>query len=291
MRARRGSYLNDDHKLRERAWYYSMIYADPKDAERPLGAARSAFYKSTDGGVTWRHVPDPHGDNHDMWIAPNDGQRFIQSSDGGASVTYNGGRTWTLQDYATAQFYHVSTTMHFPYRVCGAQQDNSAMCGPSRYPGGIPLDQWYDPGGGESGWIEAIPSQPDLTYGGDNSGLLTLKDHRTDFTRVINVWPDSARRPRGGRAEVPLPVDGAAPHLAARSTNVVFTAGNVVFKTHEPRAELDADLARSHAQRSEDHRHLRRSDHARPDDGRVLRDGVRDRAVAAQQGRDVGGLG
>src|SRR2546427_11367842 len=89
-------------------------------------------------------MPELHGDNHDMWIASNDPQRMIEGNDGGASVSYNGGKTWTDQDYATAQFYHVTTTNHFPYRVCGAQQDNSRVCGPRRYPGGIDRAQWYD---------------------------------------------------------------------------------------------------------------------------------------------------
>ncbi len=155
---------------------------------------------------------------------------MIQSSDGGASVSYNGGKTWSLQDYATAQFYHVSTTNHFPYRVCGAQQDNSAMCGPSRYAGGIPIDQWYDPGGGESGYIEAKPDEPDITFGGDNSGLLTRKDHRTDFLRIVNVWPNS---PDGhAAAESRYRFQWTAPILISpHNPNVVYTGGNVVFKT------------------------------------------------------------
>ena len=222
-------YLTGDHKLRERAWYYSMLYADPKDPN-VVYAPNVGFYKSTDGGTTWRHLLDPHGDNHDMWIAPNNGQRMIESNDGGANVSYNGGVTWSQQDYATAQFYHVSTTTHFPYRVCGAQQDNSALCGPSRYPGGIPFDQWYDPGGGESGWIEARPDKPDITYGGDNSGLLTWKDHRTGFARVINVWPAA---PDGHPAsEQRYRFQWTAPILISpHDPNVVFTGGNVVFKS------------------------------------------------------------
>jgi photosystem II stability/assembly factor-like uncharacterized protein len=222
-------YINGDHKLRERAWYYSMIIADQKNAD-VLYAPNVGLYKSTDGGVTWRWLQEPHGDNHDLWVASNDPQRIIQSSDGGASVSYNGGKTWSLQDYATAQFYHVSATTHFPYRVCGAQQDNSAMCGPSRYPGGIPIEQWYDPGGGESGYIEAKPDEPDITFGGDNSGLLTRKDHRTDLLRIVNVWPNS---PDGhAAAESKYRFQWTAPILISpHNPNLIYTAGNVVFKT------------------------------------------------------------
>jgi hypothetical protein len=226
-------YLTGDHKLRERAWYYSMIYADAKNPN-VLYAPNVGLYKSSDGGTTWRWMQEPHGDDHDMWIAPNDPMRMIQSSDGGASVSYNGGKTWSLQDYATAQFYHVSTTNHFPYRVCGAQQDNSALCGPSRfagqYPSGIPMSEWYDPGGGESGYIEAKPDEPDVTFGGDNSGLLTRKDHRTDLLRVINVWPNS---PDGhAAAESRYRFQWTAPLLfSPHNPGILYTAGNVVFKS------------------------------------------------------------
>ncbi len=129
-------HVNSDHKLRERAWYYSKVFADPKDSNT-VWAVNTNLYKSTDAGTTFRRVIDPHGDNHDLWIAPNDPARLIEANDGGPNVSFNGGKTWTDQDVATAQFYHVETTNHFPYRVCGAQQDNSGVCGPSRWPAGI----------------------------------------------------------------------------------------------------------------------------------------------------------
>src|SRR5438132_7255695 len=125
-----------------------------------------------------------------MWIASNDPQRMIEANDGGANVSFNGGKTWSDQDYATAQFYHVTTTNHFPYRVCGAQQDNSGVCGPSRWPGGIDRAQWYDVAG-ESGHIQARPDDPDISYGGDNSGFLARLDHKTGLWHSIDPWPDS----------------------------------------------------------------------------------------------------
>src|SRR3989441_13015824 len=125
-------YVNAERKLRQRPRYYSRIFADPKDTNT-LYALNVLAYKSKDGGQTFAHLPDPHGDNHDMWIAPNDPQRMIEGNDGGANEPVNAGKTWAHQDYATAQFYHVTTTNHFPYRVCGAQQDNSGVCGPSRW--------------------------------------------------------------------------------------------------------------------------------------------------------------
>ncbi len=182
--------MNTDRRLRQRAWYYTKIFADPKDSNT-VYALNTGLYRSTDGGKTFRPIPVPHGDNHDLWIAPNDPQRMINGNDGGANVSFNAGRTWTEQDYATAQFYHVTTTNHFPYRVCGAQQDNSTLCGPSRGDGGIDNDQWYSVGGGESGYIAVRPDSPNVVYAGSYGGYLTRFDENTRSTRDINPWPDN----------------------------------------------------------------------------------------------------
>jgi photosystem II stability/assembly factor-like uncharacterized protein len=181
---------NSERRLRQRAWYYTRIFADPKD-ENSIYVLNTGMYRSTDGGKTFRNIQVPHGDNHDLWIAPNDAQRMIESNDGGANVSFNGGKAWTEQDQATAQFYHVVTTNHFPYRVCGAQQDNSTLCGPSRANGGISIDDWYDVGGGESGYIAVRPDTPDVVFAGSYGGLLTRKDIKTGFERDVNPWPNN----------------------------------------------------------------------------------------------------
>ncbi len=182
-------WINRDRSLRQRAWYYSKLYADPKDTNVVYGL-NVQFFKSTDGGRTFRQqIQVPHGDNHDMWIAPNDPQRMVQANDGGANVSFTGGRTWTDQEFATAQMYHVSTTNHFPYRVCGGQQDNSTLCGPSRNEGGISIGDWQDAGGGESGYVTANPSDPDIIFAGSYSGYLTRKNMRNGLERNINAWP------------------------------------------------------------------------------------------------------
>jgi hypothetical protein len=116
---------------------------------------------------------------------------MIEANDGGANVSFNSGRSWTEQDQATAQFYHVTTTNHFPYRVCGAQQDNSTLCGPSRKGGGINISDWYDVGGGESGYIAVLPDTPDIAFAGSYGGLLTRKDINTEFERDVNPWPNN----------------------------------------------------------------------------------------------------
>jgi photosystem II stability/assembly factor-like uncharacterized protein len=158
------SYINRERKLRQRAWYYSHIYADPKDTNIVYGL-NVGFFRSRDGGRTFaQSIQVPHGDNHDMWIAPDDPQRMVNGNDGGANVSYNGGQSWTDQDFSTAQFYHVTTTNEWPYKICGAQQDNSTLCGPSRNAGGIEMADWYDAGGCESGYIAAHPLRPNVTF-------------------------------------------------------------------------------------------------------------------------------
>ncbi|GDX88083.1 hypothetical protein LBMAG44_19960 [Gemmatimonadota bacterium] len=183
--------LNEERKLRQRAWYYTRIYADPKDTNIVYGLNVS-WYRSRDGGKTFAQgIQVPHGDNHDLWIAPDNPERMIEGNDGGANVSTNGGRTWTGQEYATAQMYHVTTTNQFPYQICGAQQDNSTLCGPSRKAGGITITDWKDAGGGESGYIAASPTNPDILFAGSYGGLLTRKDMRTGLEWNVNPWPDN----------------------------------------------------------------------------------------------------
>ena len=175
---------NDDRNIRQRAFYYTRVYADPK-AKDTVYILNVAFYRSTDAGKTLRSISVPHSDNHDLWIAPDDPQRLAQSNDGGANISFNGGQSWTDQDYPTAQFYNVITTAHVPYHVCGAQQDNSTACVPST--GG----DLYPVGGGESGYIAPDPEDTDVFYAGSYGGLFTRINRRTGERRNINIWPDN----------------------------------------------------------------------------------------------------
>jgi photosystem II stability/assembly factor-like uncharacterized protein len=177
--------INDDRRLRQRAFYYTRIYADPQ-ARDTVYILNTGVYRSTDGGKTIRAIRVPHGDNHDLWIAPNDAKRMINSNDGGANVSVNAGETWTDQDFPTAQFYNVITTAHVPYHVCGAQQDNTTACVSSTGTGDL-----YDVGGGESGYIAPDPKDTDVFYAGSYGGLLTRINRRTGEQRAINVWPDN----------------------------------------------------------------------------------------------------
>ncbi|MCE2997348.1 MAG: WD40/YVTN/BNR-like repeat-containing protein [Cyclobacteriaceae bacterium] len=182
---------NDERKLRQRAFYYSRIYADPFDREA-VYCLNVNFYKSTDGGVKFdQEIKGKHGDYHDLWIDPNNPQRMILSDDGGGSVSVNGGKSWTDQDYITTQFYHVTTTNHVPYHVAGAQQDNSTIAIPSSgWDHMNELGQWgYDVGGGESGYITSHPDNPNVYYAGSQGALLTRKDVTTGQVRDIQVYP------------------------------------------------------------------------------------------------------
>ncbi len=177
--------INDDRRLRQRAFYYTRIYADPQ-AKDTVYVLNTGIYRSTDAGKSIRAIRVPHGDNHDLWIASNDTKRMINSNDGGANVSVNAGESWTDQDFPTAQFYNVFTTAHVPYHVCGAQQDNSTACVSSTGDGAL-----YDAGGGESGYVAPDPEDTDVFYAGSYGGLLTRINRRTGEQRAINVWPDN----------------------------------------------------------------------------------------------------
>ena len=182
----------DSADLRQRAWYYSRIYADPKDEDSAY-VVNVRFHKTKDGGKTWSAIATPHGDNHDLWVAPNDPKRMIEANDGGVNVTTDGGATWTKEDnQPTAQFYRVSVDTDFPYRILGPQQDNSAVRIRHRSAGGgIGPRDWEETAGGESGYIVADPKNPDIVYGGSYGGLLTILNHRTGEVRDVNPWPDN----------------------------------------------------------------------------------------------------
>jgi photosystem II stability/assembly factor-like uncharacterized protein len=223
-------YINRDRKLRQRAWYYSQLTADPRDSNVVYGS-NVGFFRSRDGGRTFNEtIATPHSDNHDLWIAPNDPNRMVQANDGGANVSFNRGASWTAQNFSTAQFYHVSTTNEFPYKVCGAQQDNSTLCGPSRKEGGTSMADWYDAGGGESGYVTPHPTKPDVIFAGSYGGLLTRKDRRTEFERNVTVHPDN---PMGYSSEdIAVRFQWTFPIVFSRhDPNVLYAGGNFLFRS------------------------------------------------------------
>ena len=162
------SKVNEDRNMRQRAWYYTRIYADPAD-EESLYVLNVRFHYSQDGGRSFSEIGTPHGDNHDLWVDPADPLRMIQANDGGANVSFDRGDTWSTQsNQPTAQMYRVSTDNDFPYRLLGGQQDNSAVRIRSRSAlgGAIGVRDWEPTAGGESGHIVAKPDDPDIVVGG-----------------------------------------------------------------------------------------------------------------------------
>ena len=191
--------INSERKLRQRAWYYTRLYADTQD-ENIVYVLNVRYHKSTDGGKTYKTFNAPHGDHHDLWIAPEDNQRMIIGDDGGAQVSFDAGINWsTYMNQPTSQFYRVTTDNHFPYRIYGAQQDNSTVRIAHRTQGRfIGESDWESTAGGESAHLAIDPSNNDIVYGGSYGGLLTRQNHKTGETRAINVWPDD---PMGHGAE------------------------------------------------------------------------------------------
>lgn len=192
-------HINDSRTLRQRAWYYTKIYADTQDIDG-VYVMNVAYHHSTDGGKTFQSHRAPHGDHHDLWIAPEDNQRMIIGDDGGAQVSYDGGSTWsTYHNQPTAQFYRVTTDNAFPYRIYVAQQDNSAIRIRHRSFGRfINESDWESTAGGESAHIAVDPNNDDIVYGGSYGGYLTRVNHKNNTVRGINVWPDN---PMGYGAE------------------------------------------------------------------------------------------
>ena len=191
--------VNSERKLRQRAWYYTRVYADTED-EDVVYVLNVRYHKSTDGGKTFKTFNAPHGDHHDLWISPENSKRMIIGDDGGAQVSYDGGETWsTYYNQPTAQFYRVTTDNAFPYRIYVAQQDNSTLRIKHRSDGSyIGEADWEPTAGGESAHIAVDPLNNDIVYGGSYDGFLTRVNHDKGTTRGINVWPDN---PMGAGAE------------------------------------------------------------------------------------------
>ena len=282
--------INDNRNLRQRAFYYTRVTADPKDKDT-VYVLNVQFFKSTDGGKTTTNIRVPHGDNHDLWISPADNQRMVQANDGSANVSVNGGQTWTDQDLPTGQFYNVFTTKHVPYHICGAQQDNSTACVGSQAQAGAgegslpPI--FYAVGGGESGYIAADPKDTNVFFAGSYGGYLSRLDRETGQQRAVNIYPNNPM----GYSSVdikerfqwtypivfsPLDHQGALRHLAA------------CLAHHHRRPELGAHQPEPVALGSEDHAGLGRADHQGPDRRRNLRRGLHARALAAGRQHDLG---
>ncbi len=244
----------DDRGVRNRPWYYSHIFADPADAETVYALA-STFHRSTDGGRSFVAVATPHSDHHDLWIDPSDPRRMIHGADGGASISLDGGASWSsIYNQPTGEFYHVTVDTRFPPRVYGAQQDNTTLSLPSASDSaGIGEREWYDVGGAESGHIAVRSDDPDVVFagssGGGEGGRITRYEHRTGQQRDVSVWPE----PTAGMAakDYTYRFQWTSPIvLSPHDPGVLYSCGNHVFRSldeGESWERISPDLTRNRA--------------------------------------------
>ena len=240
---------NDDLALRRRPWYYNHIVADPVDPDT-VYVMDLECRRSRDGGRTFTTVPTAHGDHHALWIDPEDPRRLINGHDGGAAVSFDGGVSWSSTfNQPTAQFYHLTTDSRVPYRLYGAQQDNTTLSVPSQSRWGtVTASEWADVGGGESGAIAVRPDRPTIVYAGSYN-TLTRYDQATGELRSIHPWPElTAGRPAAAvRHRFPwtFPVV-----LSPHDPETLYTASEVGFRTRDEGARwviISPDLSRQDA--------------------------------------------
>ena len=223
--------VNKDRIAVSRSWYYMEVFADPVEVNT-VYVLNAPALKSIDGGKTFQVMPTPHGDNHHLWIHPKDNQVMINSNDGGANVSLNGGRSWSSQrNQPTAQFYRVIADKQVPYHVYGGQQDNSAIGIKSRtYGRGIDWKDWYTVAGCESAFLAFDPSSPVTVFGGCYQGILDRWDRKTGQSKSIKEYPELAL----GNApkDFKYRFNWNAPVVTAPSDpSILYHAGNVVFKS------------------------------------------------------------
>ncbi|MEM7457541.1 MAG: hypothetical protein AAF456_24625, partial [Planctomycetota bacterium] len=247
--------VNSDRVTVARAWYYIEIFADPRDEDQ-VYVLNAPMLKSIDGGNTFSPVPNPHTDQHDLWINPEEPRNMILANDGGACITFNGGRSWSPQNnQPTAQFYRVIADNQFPYRVYGGQQDNSTVSIASRsLRGGISERDWFPTAGGESAFIAFDPDDPSVVYGTSIQGILSRHDLETDENKSVVVYPQLNLGT--------LPVDQKYRFnwngpIAAQieDPSVLYTGGNVLFRSDDAGqgwVEISPDLTRNEIEKHGD---------------------------------------
>jgi photosystem II stability/assembly factor-like uncharacterized protein len=223
--------VNDDHRLHLRPWYFSHIFADPK-SPNIVYVLHTGLSRSTDGGYRFEVIGTPHSDHHDLWIDPTDTRRMIDCNDGGATITTDGGKTWSTEDnQPTAPFYHVIADNRFPYYIYGCPQDNTSVAIASASErGAIGPGDWYAVGGGESGYIAPDPEDPNIVYAGNYFGTVTRYDRRNWQEQNIMPWPEE---PDGhAAAEMKYRFNWTEPIvISPHDHNVLYMSAQVLFKS------------------------------------------------------------
>ncbi len=227
------SRVNETRALRQRAWYYSTMTIHPNNPDIVF-FPQVPMLKTIDGGKSLQRVRGiHHGDHHDMWIDPKNPERMIASNDGGVDITMNGGVSWFAPALPITQFYHVATDNRvLPYHVSGCAQDLGSFAGPSNslHYDGIPLQLWYNVGGGEAGHTAHHPVDSNIVYAGEYGGIITRYDYRTQQTQNVSIYPTN---PSGhGGEDLKVRFQWTAPILVSpHDPNTLYHAANVLFKT------------------------------------------------------------
>ncbi len=240
--------LSSDRLIQSRSWYYMKVFADPKN-ENEVWVTNAPIMRSIDGGANFTTVPATHGDNHALWLDPDAPHRLINGNDGGASISLDGGKSWSSQDnQPTAQFYHVTVDDAFPYRLYSGQQDNSAVVIKSRGDGGsIGIRDWDNTAGCESANIGVSARESRYVYGGCYQGILDELDQETGLTRAIMVYPAMNLTERTDSTKYRF--NWTAPiRVSQHDARVIYYGGNALFRTTDRGsswAAISPDLTRN----------------------------------------------
>ena len=238
--------VSSDRELVQRAWYYTHLAADPKDANT-VYVLNVMFWRSDDGGKAFRPIRTPHGDNHALWINPDDPSNLIEGNDGGANISFNGGRTWSSQaNQPTAEIYRLTVDDQYPYWLYGGQQDNSAVAIPSRARGGISRADWYAPAGCETATVAVDPRNPNITYGGCYGGSIGRYDHELEHGQEVTAWPQMAVGQQASDLRYRFQWNSPI-RISPHDPSVLYHCANVVLKSSDEGRtwqEISPDLTR-----------------------------------------------
>jgi photosystem II stability/assembly factor-like uncharacterized protein len=226
--------VNNSPAITQRAMYYMRVYVDPKDPNT-VYIPNTSIQVSHDGGKTLSEIQPPHGDNHAFWINPNNPKIFVEGNDGGATVTRDGGKSWSSElNQPTGQYYHANLTDQFPFAICTSQQDDGSYCGPSAVPAGRLPDVWPRVEGGEEGWVVPTPGKPWITYADAYYSDEFRDDERTGQITNVSPWPEFKFGLAGTEIKYRYGWWHRPAVFAPHNPNELLVAGNVVFESLDP---------------------------------------------------------